>query len=90
MIDRSPGKGLRSLQLWRKLAEVRRALEHGPERNIDELLREAGIDESLFAVARAQLDPTTPRPVAPDAPEEPATKSCVVRSQGGRISLKVV
>jgi hypothetical protein len=97
--DSAPGRGLRSVELWRRLAAARRALESEPAggepRALDDVLREAGIDEHMFDVARAQLAPPERAP-APPVPDESAeaelavTQGCVVRSSSGRISLKVV
>jgi hypothetical protein len=105
--DGAPGRGLRSIQLWRRLAAARRALEQpqavdGPP-VLEDVLRELGIDESLFDVVRAQpapleSAPATGPPAALDEPAEPepaepepaAAGSCVVRSTSGRVSLRIV
>jgi hypothetical protein len=90
--ERAPGRGLRSIQLWRKLSAARSALEQerdgGEPPVLEDVLREAGIDERLFEVARAQLAPAESAPAAAETAR--GAGGCVVRSTSGRISLKVV
>ena len=97
--DTAPGRGLRSIELWRSVSAARRLVEQSGtgdrQAAIAAALAGCGIDDSLFDLVRVQLDVRSPSPSGADRDDAaesntPSTQDCVVRSTSGRVSLKVV
>ena len=100
--ERTPGYGLRSLQLWRRVSAARRELEQARAAGaaapaIGDLLRSHGIDNAFIDALQAEMPavPETPANLGggPDMTADmtaPHERGCVVRSETGRISLRVV
>ncbi len=98
--ERKPGRGIRSLQMWRRVSEARKAADDAQAEGkpvSTELLVAAGIDQQLLEQVHAELErpvsvpaALTPDPSGAGEDEGSAQDGCVVRSKSGRISLRTV
>ena len=97
--DSAPGRGQRSLEIWRQIAAARSAVDEargsGATPDPVEIARRFGVEDALFALSPLDLPSDEVPPAAAGAEpltaaDLPTDPECVVRSATGRVSLRVL